>query len=277
MSYLSAILIVLGLSLLAGICVFIVRKCVHISFLQKHHEVAFTIFLQEGVIYGVLLAFSVSVVWGQFNQAAEEMQAEISNLLIVAQMSSVFPPPLRNDIDKDILVYMHSVLDREWLSMRKGELDLRTQQNFDQLLTVIMEYQPQSYNNLAIYSEVLKHLTNAREARRMRLFHSSVSVPAVIWVILVIMGILVITLPLFFGMEHQWSQAVITAGLTGMISAILLLIILLDNPFGKSLHVDKKIFVEGIRRIQQINLTMLTIPEYAAGKIDRSAYACIPT
>lgn len=253
MSYLSAIFIILGLSFLAGGCVFIVRKYVHISFLQKHHEVAFTIFLQEGVIYGVLLAFSVSVVWGQFNQVAEEMQTEISNLLVVAQLSAIFPQPLRSNIEKDLQLYMHSVLDHEWLSMRKGQLALESQQNFDHLQTAIMQYQPQNYNGLAIYNEVLINLTDAREARRMRLFHSSVSVPVVIWVILVAMGVLVITLPLFFGMEHQWSQAVITGGLTAMISAILLLIILLDNPFGKSLHVDKKIFMEGLRRVQQVS------------------------
>src|SRR5277367_3058416 len=111
MSYFTAILIVIFFSLLAGLCVFIVRKYVHISFLQKHHEVAFTIFLQEGVIYGVLLAFVVSLVWSQFNQVAEELQREVSSLLVITKISSAFPPSIQKQVFSDIENYMHSVLN----------------------------------------------------------------------------------------------------------------------------------------------------------------------
>src|SRR5271170_7794630 len=127
MSYYTAILIILFSSFVAGLCVFIVRQYAHISFLQKHHEVAFTIFLQEGVIYGVLLAFSVSIVWGQFNQVAEEIQQEVSSLLVVAQLSSYFPGPIPSNVNKDLQKYMHSVLDFEWYTMRKGKIDPQSQ------------------------------------------------------------------------------------------------------------------------------------------------------
>ncbi len=249
MSYSTAILIVICFSFLAGLCVFIVRKYVHIRFLQKHHEVAFTIFLQEGVIYGVLLAFSVSIVWGQFDQVAEEIQKEVSALLVVSKLSAYFPVSLHSNVEKDLQNYMHAVLNREWVTMSTGKTDPQSQNYFDQLQSDLLQYKPQSLAESVVYSEILRHLSDAREARRMRLFHSGVSVPGVIWVILIALGVLVISLPLFFGMEHRWSQAVITGGLTGMITAILLLIILLDNPFGKDLHIDKNAFIEGIKAI----------------------------
>jgi hypothetical protein len=249
MSYSTAILMIILFSVAAGFCVFIVRKCVHISFLQKHHEVAFTIFLQEGVIYGVLLAFSVSIVWGQFNQVAEEIEQEVSALLVVSKLSSYFPEPYHNNIERDLQKYMHSVLDREWSTMRYGNSDLQSQNDFDRLQSDLLQYKSQNLAESIVYSEVLKHVSDAREARRMRLFHSGVTVPGVIWVILIALGFLVITLPLFFGMENRFSQAIITAGLTGMITAILVLIVLLDNPFGKSLHIDKSAFIQGLAQI----------------------------
>ncbi len=254
MNYFTAILIIFFSSSMAGLCVFIVRKYAHISFLQKHHEVAFTIFLQEGVIYGVLLAFSVSIVWGQFNQVAEEVQQEVSSLLVVAQLSSYFPESLRNNVKKDLQIYIQAVLNREWHSMRTGKSDLQSQIYFDQLQSDLLKYKPQNLAESIVSTEILRHISEARNARRMRLFHADVSVPGAVWVILIAMGLLIITLPLFFGMEHRWSQAIITAGLTGMITAILLLIALLDNPFGKDLHIDKKAFVQGRDQIITMNI-----------------------
>jgi len=89
--------------------------------------------------------------------------------------------------------------------------------------------------------------------RQLRLFHSAVSVLKVIWVILIMLGVLVIALLLFFDMEHRWSQAIITGSLTSMIMAILMLIILLDNPFGKDLHIDKEISSAGLQQIIQMS------------------------
>ncbi len=249
MTYKTAILILLLAALLAGAMVFIVRRYVHISFLQKHHEVAFTIFLQEGVIYGVFLAFVVSVVWTQFNQVGEEMQQEVSSLLVIAQLSPAFPEPMRQQIQTDLENYMKSVINQEWKTMSKGKLSPQTAANFTHLQTIFLRYRPQNLGEAAIFSETLRLLSDAREVRRIRIFHSAVSVPKVIWVILIGGGILVISLPLFFGMEHQWSQAFITGGLTLLITAILLLIYLLDNPFGKDLHVKKEIFIESLHRI----------------------------
>jgi Protein of unknown function (DUF4239) len=254
MNYLTAIFIVIVISVLAGGCVFIVRKYVHISFLQKHHEVAFTIFLQEGVIYGVLLAFVVSVVWAQFNEVGEEMQREVSDLLVVAQLSTVLPEPLSANMQSGMRNYMQSVLNQEWKTMYYGQASPQSRAWFDHLQAIFLQYKPQNFAEAAVYSEILRHLSEARESRRIRLFHSALSVPKVIWVILIGMGLMMVTLPLFFGMEHRWSQALITGSLAAMITSLLLLIILLDNPFGRNLQVDKKAFTEGLNQVNSMML-----------------------
>lgn len=254
MTYLTAIFILIGISVLAGSCVFLVRKYVHVSFLQKHHEVAFIIFLQEGVIYGVLLAFVVSVVWGQFNDVGEEMEREVSNLLVVAQLTPVLPEALRVNMQSDMRDYMQSVLNQEWKTMYYGQSNAESRVLIDHLQTIFLEYKPQNIAEVAVYSEILRHLSEAREARRIRLFHSALSVPSVIWVILIGMGMMVIALPLFFGMEHRWPQALLTGCLTAMITSLLLLIILLDNPFGENLQVDNAAFVQGLDQVNSMIL-----------------------
>lgn len=253
MTYSTAIWILIGAAILAGCIVFIIRKFVPMHFLQKHHDVAFTIFLQEGVIYGVLLAFVVSVVWAQFNEVGEEMQHEVSCLLVVTQLLPAFPEPMRHNIQVDLENYMRSVIDQEWKTMSTGKENIQSQIYFNQLQNNYLNYVPENQAQAILYAETLRHLSDAQEARRIRLFHAGLSVPNAIWFILIAMGLTVISLSFFFGMEHIWSQAIITGGLTAMITAILLLIVLLDNPFGKSLQVDRSIFSQSLQRVENLH------------------------
>ena len=137
-------------------------------------------------------------VWGQFNTVAEELQKEVSHLLVVDKLSAAFSKSMYANIQKDLQNYMRSVIDKEWETMSNGQIDLQSQAFFDHLQANFLQYKPQNIGEAAIFSEALRQVTAAGEIRRLRLFHSAVSVPNVIWVILIGMGILVIRPPTFF-------------------------------------------------------------------------------
>lgn len=72
---------------------------------------------QLGVIYAVLLAFTFSDVWGQYNLAAQAMNAECGSLHGLAILADTLPPAHRDPLERDIAAYLAAVIEQEWPSM----------------------------------------------------------------------------------------------------------------------------------------------------------------
>jgi hypothetical protein len=67
--WLSAVILIVPTTLLAMAGPVIVRRYVEVDQLRTNNEVAGFKFATVGVLYAVLLAFAVVVVWEKFNQA----------------------------------------------------------------------------------------------------------------------------------------------------------------------------------------------------------------
>src|SRR5689334_9370743 len=74
--WLSAIILIVPTTLLAMAGPVIVRRYIKVDQLRTNNEVAGFKFATVGVLYAVLLAFAVVVVWEKFNQAESEVAKE---------------------------------------------------------------------------------------------------------------------------------------------------------------------------------------------------------
>src|SRR5215471_7613279 len=74
--WLSAIILIVPTTLLAMSGPVIVRRYIKVDQLRTNNEVAGFKFATVGVLYAVLLAFAVVVVWEKFNQAESEVAKE---------------------------------------------------------------------------------------------------------------------------------------------------------------------------------------------------------
>src|SRR5262245_3029432 len=71
--WLSAVILIVPTTLLAMAGPVIVRRYIDVNQLRTNNEVAGFKFATVGVLYAVLLAFAVVVVWEKFNQAESEV------------------------------------------------------------------------------------------------------------------------------------------------------------------------------------------------------------
>jgi hypothetical protein len=74
--WLSAVILIVPTTLLAMAGPVILRRYVEVNQLRTNNEVAGYKFATVGVLYAVLLAFAVVVVWEKFNQAESEVAKE---------------------------------------------------------------------------------------------------------------------------------------------------------------------------------------------------------
>lgn len=117
MSLAAAVWITIGAAVIGGMACLAARRLVHLSIRRRHHEVGIAVLNQLGVIYAVLLAFTFSDVWGQYNLAAQAMNAECGSLHGLAILADTLPPAHRDPLERDIAAYLAAVIEQEWPSM----------------------------------------------------------------------------------------------------------------------------------------------------------------
>lgn len=237
MTYFAATLIIVTAMAACGAGVAVVRRAVRLETLKKHHEIGSVIFLQIGLMYGVLLAFVVSVVWGQFDEAARAVDREAADLTTAFYLARGLPDPVRATIQQGVLRYAQTVVHDEWQTMNARRESAKARAALDGLWDAYRGFEPRTAREAALYAESLERLSNARENRRIRLFQMNLEAPGFMWALLLVVGTMVIGLSYFFGIEYLWSQVVMTASLAGAIAFTLVMIALLDFPFSGSLRV----------------------------------------
>src|SRR5947199_9217529 len=81
---------------------------------EGHIEVVVPIYATAGVIYAVLLAFIVIVVWEQFTAATENVADEASALATMYRETVALPDPERGKLRKEVRDYTEAVMGPEW-------------------------------------------------------------------------------------------------------------------------------------------------------------------
>src|SRR5262245_42156834 len=115
---------------LAGI--FILRRLFSHDVLQQNNEFLGFIYAVVGAVYGVYLAFTIVVVWEQFDQADRTATAEAVHLSEVWRDVTVIAPPFRDAMHQRLIVYASNVVEREWPSMaRRSGADPETAKSYE--------------------------------------------------------------------------------------------------------------------------------------------------
>lgn len=225
------LVIILGIMCFVYIIVIIIRKCVPLRFLKSHHEVAFPIFLQIGVIYAVFLAFVFSLEWGEYVGARENVQKEAGCLLILMHFAQAFPAPYNRIIENDLINYTHYIIQVDWNDMRYKRARLNTWGRLSHLQTIYLDFNPKTKQENYFYLESLRNLEKLREYRQMRIFKVQEIQPTELWITLILLGSCIVLISLLFGMRYLWTQAILVSALAGIIATLIIVTLALSTPF----------------------------------------------
>ena len=248
MSYSTVVLVVLGSGLIAGALAWLARRTFRLETLRRHHEIGGAVFLQLGVVYAVLLAFVFSEVWSEYNTAADAINQENGNLHGVAILAASLPPEARETVEGAVRDYLAAVIEREWPAMARGAGSETAGAAFQALWLKVARL-PDSAADATIRSQMLARLGNAHQWRETRLFQMELGVPALMWVLLIGLALVLVSFLLCFGIEVIGSQIVFTAVFAASLAFVLALVRTLDYPFDGSLRLPPTDFQETLRKV----------------------------
>lgn len=224
----------LGLAF-AGLAV--VRHSVELRKLQSQHEVAGFIIAVVGVIYAVLLAFVVVIQWEEFSSSRDTANTEASAIGNLFRDAVALGPPGR-PLAAAVANYAEKVAHREWpyvASHQEG--DKSTDPSLNLVWSTVSRTKPASATGEWFVRKAIDDVSAATEARRTRVDDSSSTLPAPLWIVLLVGAALTIGFTYFFGLDSFASQAAMMSALAVIIALSLFVILALDLPFSGDLAI----------------------------------------
>src|SRR5436305_1518864 len=166
-SWLLFILIVGGGIALSLAATLLLRHRIKLLVRDTPNDIIGFIFAVVGVIYAVLLAFVVVVVWQDFDAANRSVSAEAAAVITLARHSTLFPEPQRSQIHDGLHRYCELVVNNKWHFMRLGQaMSVKASPASDALNAVWAAYQqlpPSDFN-----AESLRALDELSKDRDLR-------------------------------------------------------------------------------------------------------------
>jgi hypothetical protein len=243
-------LLVVGGSLFGTLLLLVIfHRLLPVDLRSAHNDVAgFTIAI-VGVIYAVLLAFIAVSAWESHGKAQEVVQIE-ANMVGNLYVDSVgLPPEVRFPIWRCLRDYTKTVVEVEWPSQHRGQLNLAGWASLITLNSILASFKPLDGSTIALKTELIRVADDLFQARRNRLEAANSGIPAVMWLITLSGGALTIIFSFFFGMPDFRIHIAFSGMLAVSLALVFVLILALDRPFRGDLAISTERFDEIINGI----------------------------
>jgi predicted ABC-type exoprotein transport system permease subunit len=218
---------------------------------EKHNEVAGFIFATVGVVYAVLLAFVVIVVWEQFLSAEDAVSQEAAALITVAHDTSSFPEPARTQARDQLRAYATFVLNDEWKTLDEDTLEHEERPTTLAALNNVWRIY-RSLPSTAVDPHTTDSLDTLSAQRAIRLHANQTAMPDVLWVTLVLGAVVTVGFGMILHMKNVHFHAAMTALLTALLTSCLWLIVLINHPFSGEVHVPTDAFQQALYVINSL-------------------------
>ncbi len=236
--WLSAIILIVFPTMAAMAGPVIIRRRVKLDQLRSNNEIAGFKFATVGVLYAVLLAFAVVIVWEKFNDADNEVAREASAAATVYRLSNGVAADHGAALRKAMTGYLRSAIETDWPAMEHGRGSAAVTQALNDLYaTALLALPPTDGPASIVVGEILHQLDLVVQARRARLVTAAGIVPGIVWMVLFSGAVITVGFTFFFAAKNLRAQTAMTAAVSILIFSGLLTVIAIDHPFAGSVKV----------------------------------------
>jgi hypothetical protein len=230
---LIAVLTILGATALTVSAMLLVRRHAPAGSYFTDGDRASGVFGVLATGFAILLGLVVVLAFTSFDESRAGAEAEARIVVQQVETAQIMPEEDRDELTGQLVCYARAVVYQEWPEMEDGELGEAVNPWGPVLFQTLRTIDPETPAAQAAYGKWLDQ-TSDRELARNDRVHGAVGViPVALWLVLFISAAVLFWFMLFFAdsAEGPVVQATLMGGVTIVITATLLLINVLDNPF----------------------------------------------
>jgi Protein of unknown function (DUF4239) len=183
--------------------------------------------------FAVLLGFVVFLAYASYDSARAGAETEALVVTQQAEVAQLMPANVREDLTAQLVCYARSVAGVQWERMEAGTLGEELNPWGVELFHTLLETDPQTATEQAAYSKWLDQTSDREQARNDRVHGAVGVIPTPLWLVLFFTSGVIFVYTLFFADsgEHAVVQGLLMGTVVAVITAMLLLLAFLDNPF----------------------------------------------
>ncbi len=251
-------LLVVFLSVVGAVAgLMLVQRLVPSKARQQHNEVAGFIYAVLGVAYAVLMGLVIIAVWESFAEARDTADQEAGELAEIAWLAHRLPEPERSRLQELSRSYAEVVVEEEWPLMKEGRASPHAWALLDGIRLTIQNMEVRTSADQVLYGEGLERVHDLNDARRDRLVDSREGLPAILWVVLILGGMIVVGFTYLFGLDNTVVHMLMVGALATIIALGLFTVGVLDYPFGSGAQVSPEAFELVLDRLETSKLSDL--------------------
>jgi hypothetical protein len=196
-----------------------------------------------GTTYAVILAFMLSGVWNQYQQAQSNEEQEANALVNVWRIATQLQVPGAQEAQALCLQYADNVLKKEWPALLASKpLPPENAEVINQLWRFAGQIQAHSGTDTIAAYQMMEELRLLTEYRRTRVMQSREALPAILWAVLIVGGIISVAAACLFGVPSFRFHVLQVTVLSLLISMVLVAIADVDRPYQGALTVQPEGF-----------------------------------
>lgn len=219
---------------------------------KPHNDIAGFIFATLGVVYAVLLAFTVIVTWQDFDKAQNITVNEVNCISSLYLDSISFPAEFRAELREGLTNYIKSIVNDEWKIMAEGRKSKRVQRTQTELWELYSGFQPKNETQKIFLAESINKLNQAGEMRQQRIVYASTGINPILFFVLITGSFITIAFAMLFGTENVIPHLIMVSLLAAMIAIILFTIVAMDYPFTGDISIKPDIFINTLSLIMKV-------------------------
>jgi len=215
---------------------------------RVHNEITGWQISVLGTTYAVIIGFMLFAVWSEYQAAERNAEAEASCLINVYWAASGLPPTQRQEVRKLASDYADAMITDEWPAMNQGTLTHAGTKIIQQFWEAASQNQPLSASEQVSLQQTISEIGSITEHRRIRQLQSQTTLPAVLWIVLIVGGAITIMSSCLFGSEYPALHMLQVVTLALLLSLSLVAIADINRPFQGTVHVKPTGF-ENAKRV----------------------------
>jgi hypothetical protein len=239
------VILVGGPIILADGGLLVVRRLVPHLAQGIHNDIAGVVINLLAVVYGIVLAFVIVIVYQDFKAAESSVRDEATQLAQVYRDSQALSPEVAKRMKDQVVAYAAAVRIEEWPAMRHGHDAEHAWQHIEDMYTVLERYNPRTESQKTFYAEAVAKLNELVGSRRGRLNDAAEGLPGEFQVMLIGGALMLIGFLYFLGSRSLRTQLLMLTATASLLGFNLLLILVLDHPFAGSIAVSSAPFTRG--------------------------------
>lgn len=206
--------------------------------LERAENVVGNLFSQAvSGVYGVLVAFLLAGALTSFQALRGNLTVELNALIELARLAQALPAPAAAEIGEATRAFAFSLVDDEWPHLAEGRANPRTTAALTRLRQLVATFSPSSAGEANLHAAALDLVRTIGEQRRILILAARRGLPALVWWILGIGGVVSIGISTLSAPPFRPLRFVLVAALTVLIALALYTLYALSHPFGPVLSI----------------------------------------